>query len=866
MRVIEPRCAEWRHFGGCTALILLALLAIFVQPTRLAAQPEPSPELKGLLENTTSLYKSGAYAEAMGVAERALSLTVREFGPEHERVGIQTYSLGLIAEAAGKLVDAERYYAQSVRIRDKVYGVGSAGSAQAMEKLGSVHLRQGRTAEAEAVMQRVLEIRSALVGAEHSFTAGARADLGSVNIARGNFPAALAYYRDAVRLLTSQRSSQTLAKSVADDEVRRHRAAFAGLAHAGWEVDGRSGGNRKAMMRESFAASQQAWTTSAASAIARTSARLGAGDTDLGRRIRHLQDMSERILALHEEDMKALAARSEQQRADPVYSAAQEAFRAASIARGRDHAPVVNRQKELVEQLQALLKRCPPGQKIGGCDASDRQREAITKELGTLAGEAAKGSGNLTTLNQRLMAADQQVPGYAVFSAARTARLDESQRLERAISDERSAIVKLFPDYVALTEPIPLSIEETQALLQPDEALVTLLVGPIKSFVWAISRERSEWAAIEAGADTLVEHVAQLRRGLDPAVFEQPDATGQVTRGFDLSRAHALYQLVIGPVASMLEGKRHVIVVPTGPLSSLPFQVLVTQPPNLTGDEAYRMRTASWLIRHHALSVLPSVQSLAALRRLAPASAPVKPFIGIGDPILTGPPTDQTQARGGPVPTPSSASLYRNGHVNLRAVREMVPLPETADELRAVAKLLGAGSDAVLLRENASEMRLKQTRLEEYRIIHFATHGLVAGDLSALAEPALVLTPPQTASDLDDGLLTASEVASLRLAAEWVVLSACNTASGSDTGAEALSGLARAFFYAGARGLLVSHWPVDAQAAVALTTQTFSALAANPRLGRAEAFRRTMLDMIDAGRPPTYWAPFVIVGEGANPR
>jgi CHAT domain-containing protein len=145
--------------------------------------------------------------------------------------------------------------------------------------------------------------------------------------------------------------------------------------------------------------------------------------------------------------------------------------------------------------------------------------------------------------------------------------------------------------------------------------------------------------------------------------------------------------------------------------------------------------------------------------------------------------------------------------------------------------------------------------------VHFATHGLVAGDLSSLAEPALVLTPPAAPTDADDGLLTASEIAALKLNAEWVVLSACNTAAGEGEGAEALSGLARAFFYAGARALLVSHWAVYSQAATELTTTTFAMLADNPRIGRAEAFRRAMLALIAKGEAPSYWAPFVVVGE-----
>ncbi len=147
---------------------------------------------------------------------------------------------------------------------------------------------------------------------------------------------------------------------------------------------------------------------------------------------------------------------------------------------------------------------------------------------------------------------------------------------------------------------------------------------------------------------------------------------------------------------------------------------------------------------------------------------------------------------------------------------------------------------------------------------NFATHGLVAGDLSGLAEPALVLTPPPVATDADDGLLTASEIAALNLNADWVVLSACNTAAGASEGAEALSGLARAFFYAGARALLVSHWAVYSQAATELTTTTFAALAANPKMGRGQAFRSAMLALIAKGEPPSYWAPFVIVGEAGS--
>jgi CHAT domain-containing protein len=194
-----------------------------------------------------------------------------------------------------------------------------------------------------------------------------------------------------------------------------------------------------------------------------------------------------------------------------------------------------------------------------------------------------------------------------------------------------------------------------------------------------------------------------------------------------------------------------------------------------------------------------------------------------------------------------------------------------------VARSSEATEGAIYLGEKATEKTIKALSatgtLARARVVHFATHGLLAGETELLAtsraEPALILTPPQTATEDDDGLLTASEITQLKLDADWVVLSACNTAAGESNklGAEALSGLARAFFYAGARALLVSHWAVNSEATVHLITKAFDELKANPKIGPAEALRRSMLVLIARGggyAHPANWAPFVVVGEGAR--
>jgi CHAT domain-containing protein len=214
-----------------------------------------------------------------------------------------------------------------------------------------------------------------------------------------------------------------------------------------------------------------------------------------------------------------------------------------------------------------------------------------------------------------------------------------------------------------------------------------------------------------------------------------------------------------------------------------------------------------------------------------------------------------------------------DGITDVADVRSQAPLPETADELCDVALDLGVDpSTHLYIGAKATETQIKRLSAEgvlaRYNIVHFATHGAIAGQFSDTSEPGLVLTPPETASEADDGYLTASEISALKLDADWVILSACNTAAGDATGAEALSGLGRAFFFAGARSLLVSHWEVASNTTVRLITRAISELKADSKIGRAEALRRSMLALITNGKEyeahPAFWAPFVLVGEGAR--
>src|SRR5262249_38342766 len=151
------------------------------------------------------------------------------------------------------------------------------------------------------------------------------------------------------------------------------------------------------------------------------------------------------------------------------------AFRAASIAQSKINAPVVKRQRELIEKLQDLLKNCSPGGAKAGCENAESERNAISRELGELSAQASKGAAQITDLSQRMSAAERRLPGYEEFSSGRAARLAESERLETELRRMRGQIVERFPDYLSLAEPAPLTVAETQKLLQEDEALIAIL-------------------------------------------------------------------------------------------------------------------------------------------------------------------------------------------------------------------------------------------------------------------------------------------------------------------------------------------------------------------------------------------------------
>jgi CHAT domain-containing protein len=509
------------------------------------------------------------------------------------------------------------------------------------------------------------------------------------------------------------------------------------------------------------------------------------------------------------------------------------------------------------------------------------QLEAEQRQLGALAREyqelLPQSLPTIYNVNQSLTPAEREA------EAARR-RADYDKLLAR-FDAVQAQLRRDFPEYLALIRPSPVSLPDLQQVLKADEAVLLVVPTPFGTHSVAVTRKGISWSRSAWNEDRVGRAVTRLQWDLQasidvPAGVEARwyQQTGE--SGFSRSLAHDLYRELIAPTEAALAGKRHVFIVPDGALASLPFSVLVTQRPQGEDDNPEALRSTSWFADKHALIQLPSVQSLQLMRARrtgSDAEGTAGSFAGIGDPALQGEAVFRSGGRRQRLGLRNSfAEVGANDSVPLtRRLRELPKLPGTRTELQAIAGAIGGGNSTLLLGEAASEAGVRAAKLGQAELVVFATHGLMANEIAGVSEAALVFTPP-TADDApeeNDGLLAASEIAGMRFSADWVVLSACNTAAGSGEGGVGLGGLARAFFFAGASNLLVSHWPVRDKVAPMITVEAVRLRGANTNLSRAEALqqsmRRVRKNRSEDGTPgtlahPSAWAPFTLVGDGAR--
>ena len=486
----------------------------------------------------------------------------------------------------------------------------------------------------------------------------------------------------------------------------------------------------------------------------------------------------------------------------------------------------------------------------------------------------------VTKVNESLMAEDRtrretQTDEFkALAEADRKPLLDKLKEIQAQIKSQqgdvniartllitqRDAIAKQFPAYADLVTPATPKPEQLQRLLSAGEALLVVQPAETATLVWLVKPDLpTQFLALPLTREDLARRVSELR-----ALMEQ-GGTQDSTAVAPLALLHALYKDMLQPLEAHLNGVRSLIVASDGPLAGFPLAALVTAP-------AVASAAPSWLVRSMAVTQIPSASSLLALRRTAAPPAASKALLGFGDPLFK---LSQTSAQRQEVGDRKAKRL--GGTLAAGAAKydaewgfryaDVPPLPETRGELLAIATALGAdtGTD-LILGAKATRRAVLEANLLDRRVVAFATHGLMPGELPGISKPALAM-----AANVDPNespLLELDDVLSLRLNAQWVLLSACNTAAG-EKGNGAMSGLVRGFFFTGARSVLATHWAVDSDSAAALSSATFVAYAKGA-VTRGESLRQAQLAMVDGSlgagqwKHPYHWAPYALFGDPAR--
>jgi CHAT domain-containing protein/tetratricopeptide (TPR) repeat protein len=836
-----------------------------------ATEGEQDPDTgTSYIDLADNLEQQGRYAEAEPLRHKALAIHVAASGEQGEFVTYDYQKLGANLDAQGRSAEAEPLLRKALAIEqaETKKGVKNSDMASATNVLAVNLQDQGRYAEAEPFFRKALAIRLAVLGQQNPETATSYHNLAGNLGAQGRDAEAEPLLRKAFAIDQAELGEQ--------DPIagRDYNSLAINLGNRGRHAEAERLYRKALSIAQATAGEQHPNTATGYNNLAR--------NLDDQGRYAEAEPLAARAV-----DIVRRHRRSERQSGKPEYVGAHETQRDDGL--GYVFETYLSSAYGLAASASAELPRLRP---VAFIAAQDLDVSSAGEALAQAAVRVAAAQAGLTETVRRRQDLDVQARGYdaallgalgkgdqttAVMMRAERERADgELQRLDLEIREK-------FPRYAELISPEALSLADTQSRLQADEGLLLIVPADDDVHVFAVSKSRVEWRRLANGAKGVAEAVAALRCQLDAAACRAPPPATAADQqpSFDRARAYGLYRDLVQPVEGALGGVKTLYVTAAGPLSALPLSVLITEPPRDGGDDdPQTLAQAKWLADKYALITLPSVSSLRALGALK-APAPGRAVLaGFGAPVLEGPSETGpgvTEERGG---FRAFRGVGGDGLplADPETLRTKLPaLPGAEAELKAMAAALHAPASAVRLGPEATETAVKTADLSQAQVVVFATHGLLPHEAKGLEEPGLVFTPPKVASEEDDGLLTASEAARLKLSADWVILSACNTASADGTlGGESLSSLAKAFLYAGARGLLASHWHVLDDATSALTLQTLAIQRADSKLSQAQALQKAMRAVrtgaLPDGQPlpgwtpawshPTAWAPFSLISAG----
>jgi CHAT domain-containing protein len=413
------------------------------------------------------------------------------------------------------------------------------------------------------------------------------------------------------------------------------------------------------------------------------------------------------------------------------------------------------------------------------------------------------------------------------------------------------------PRYASIQYPEPVNVSRMENdLLDAQSVLVEFLLGEKRSLVWAVSKEKLSVGVLPPRKE-IEDEVSAYRKALTEKVSALT-LTGSLTQ---IERTgKKLYSSLLQPVENALAGARSLVIVPDGTLGYLPFETLILPNRHGASDEG----RPTYLLEKFSIVYGPSASALATLKGMNREQAePPKTLLAFGDPTF-----DTPAGR-----TKNGAAASRSLSPELDSKPEATVsqeyaergfsfsrLPYTRAEVLGISKLYPANKRQVYLGEQAREETVKAENLEDYRYIHFASHGFV--DEIHPSRSGILFS--RDSKSTEDGVLQMGEIMRLKMNADLVTLSACSTGLGKLVNGEGILGLTRAFFYAGARNVTVSLWNVNDSSTSALMKAFYENL--NRGLSKSAALRQAKLTLLRgkeaAWRHPYYWAAFVLVGEG----
>jgi CHAT domain-containing protein len=436
---------------------------------------------------------------------------------------------------------------------------------------------------------------------------------------------------------------------------------------------------------------------------------------------------------------------------------------------------------------------------------------------------------------QDLIISYEKIPLISENNLDKEKNIKKLISIKREINNQQNKILSKIDIQKFSNFGQEISLKNIQKELKSNQLILSYyLTNRQGLYIYCITNNNFEIKKIDITNDKLKNSIKQIKASISVENIRN--------NKFDLSKSNEIYNILINPIKKNLINKNELIIIPHKSLTSLPFEILV---------ENKNSESTSWLIKNYSTSYYPSIYSFYNLNKIKLKNKKDS-FIGFGNPKFSSSKNKKAI---------NYNNIMLRGIANPEEIRNMISLPETEKELKILSKLFKKENSKIYVGKKFSEDKLKSLNLSNYRYIAFATHAIIANQINNISEPGLILTPPKVATEANDGILTVSEIEKLNLQSDVIILSACNTASDDGTpNGEGLSGLASAFFHAGTKSILVTHWDVETNAAINLTTGTFKYLKNSDNLSKAlQKAKIEMLSNPDTSHP-FYWAPFILIG------